>query len=144
MSETNLHFFSHLRHQLINSCLSSRLSKTKCVTLCATLLMGSQSFSGDPYPYFHPLSRQTAHDCPWLLLWCCCLMPQIPLSATLSWQFSPSCELKPPFANPALTTGASGVQQPPHESTPPGGRLVTGPPLLTGRSGVFVSAFWTF
>lgn len=58
-------FFSpYHRNQLINCCLNSRLSKRKCVTLCVTLLMGSQSFSGDPYPCFHPLSRQTAHDCP--------------------------------------------------------------------------------
>lgn len=106
----NLDFlFSYHHNQLINCCSNSRLSKRKCVTLCVTLLMGSQSFSSDPYPRFHPLSRQTAHDCPWLLLWCCCLMPQIPPSVTLGWQFSPSCELKAPFANTALTTGASGM-----------------------------------
>lgn len=63
--EKKSRFFSpYHRNQLINCCLNSRLSKRKCVTLCVTLLMGSQSFSGDPYPCFHPLSRQTAHDCP--------------------------------------------------------------------------------
>lgn len=57
-------FSPYHRNQLINCCLYSRLSKRKRVTLCVTLLMGSQSFSDDPYPCFHPLSRQTAHDCP--------------------------------------------------------------------------------
>lgn len=49
-------------------------SEAKLVEVSVTLLMGSQSFCSDPYPPFHPLSRQTVHDCPWLLLWCSSLM----------------------------------------------------------------------
>lgn len=63
-------------------------SEAKLVEVSVTLLMGSQSFCSDPLPPSHPLSRQTVHDCPWLLLWCCSLMPRLSLSVTLGWQFS--------------------------------------------------------
>lgn len=96
-----------------------------------------------PLPSLPSTFKTNSPDCPWLLLWCCCLMPRFLPSVTLGWQFSPSGELKPPFSNLALTTGASGVQQPLHESTAHSGRLVTGPPLLTGRSGVFVSGHFS-
>lgn len=63
-------------------------------------------------------------------------MPRLSLSLTLGWQFSPSAELKLPFAKPGLTRGASSDPRSRYESTPPSGRLVSDPPLLTGRNGL--------
>lgn len=65
-------------------------------------------------------------------------MPQLSLSVTLGWQFSLRAQLKMPFAKPGLTTGASRDRRSRYESTPPSGRLVSDPPLPTGRNVLLV------
>lgn len=111
-------------------------SEAKLVEVSVTLLMGSQSFCSDPYPL--PSSFKT--NSPWLPLTPPLVLQldghQLSLSVTLGWQFSPSPELKLPFAKPRLTTGASSDHRSRYESTPPSGRLVSDPPLLTGRNGL--------
>lgn len=96
--------------------------------------MGSQSFHSDPSPSFHPLWRQTACDCPWLLL----LRrrhPTLPVWPRAEKSSASGPELKLPSATPGLTTGASSARRSPYESTPPSGRLVSDPLLRTGRNG---------
>lgn len=98
--------------------------------------MGSQSSCSDPYPL--PSFLKT--NSPWLPLTPPLVLQldghQLSLSVTLGWQFSPSPELKLPFSKPGLTTGASSDHRSRYESTPPSGRLVSDPPLLTGRNGL--------
>lgn len=98
--------------------------------------MGSQSFCSDPYP---PLPSSFKTNSPWLPLTPpLMLLPDAPSSpsVTLGWQsFSEPPRLKLPSAKPGLTTGASSAQRSRYESTPPSGRLVSDPPLHTGRNG---------
>lgn len=66
------------------------------------------------------------------------LLPDAPSSpsVTLGWQsLSKPPRHKLPSAKPGLTTGASTAQRSRYESTPPSGRLVSDPPLHTGRNG---------
>lgn len=111
---------------------SNEMLQAKLEEMHVILLMGSQSLRSDPSPSLHPLWRQTARDCPWLLLRCC--RPTLRV-----WPGADSRPgLKLPSAEPGLTTGASSAQPSRYGSTPPSGRLVSDPLLRTGRNSLIL------
>lgn len=96
--------------------------------------MGSQSFCTDPYPL--PSSFKT--NSPWLPL---TPPPVLQLDAPCSllvWPLVDSSLQEPNLSclllSLFLTTGASSEHRSWYESTPPSGRLVSDPPLPTGRN----------